>query len=292
MNIGFIGLGIMGSRMAMNLLEAGNDLTINNRSRENIPALLNKGAKWAESPAELAPVVEILFTMLPTPDAVKAVATGANGFLPAMPKGTLWVNCSTVDPDFARQMSDLAASHGVGYLDAPVAGTKGPAASGELVFLLGGDSDDINKCRACFDCMGKKTVHLGDAGMGSSMKMLFNLMLGSAMAAYSETLVLGEAFGFSKDDIAGALLDAPVTAAFLKTKHPLIAENNFEEHFPLCWMRKDLHLAADAAYKNGIALPALNSIKELYGLAEKQGLGRKDFAAIYALLAKDAPGDN
>lgn len=96
--------------------------------------------------------------------------------LQAMHKDTLWVNCSTVDPDFARQMADLAASHGIGYID------------------------------------------------------------------------------------------APVTAAFLKMKHPLIAENNFEEHFPLCWMRKDLHLAADAAYKKGIALPALNSIKELYGL--------------------------
>jgi 3-hydroxyisobutyrate dehydrogenase/glyoxylate/succinic semialdehyde reductase len=133
--------------------------------------------------------------------------------------------------------------------------------------------------------MGKKTVYLGDAGMGSSMKMLFNLMLGFTMEAYSETLVLGEALGFSKEDIGKVLLDAPVTAPFVKLKHPLIAENNFEEHFPLCWMRKDLHLAADAAYSSGVALPALNLIKEIYGLAEKQGLGRKDFAAVYQFLA-------
>jgi 3-hydroxyisobutyrate dehydrogenase/glyoxylate/succinic semialdehyde reductase len=292
MNLGFIGMGIMGSRMAMNLLEAGNDLTISNRTREKAQGLLDKGAKWAESPAELASAADILFTMLSTPNAVREVAAGENGFLRAMAKGALWVNFSTVDPDFARQMADLAASYSVGYLDAPVAGTKDPAARAELVFLLGGDSNDVKKCQPYFDCMGKKTVHLGDAGMGSSMKMLFNLMLGCAMEAYSETLLLGEAFGFSKDDVASVLLDAPVTAAFLKTKHPLIAENNFEEHFPLCWMRKDLHLAADAAYKRGIALPALNSIKELYGLAEKQGFGRKDFAAIYALLAKDAPGEN
>ncbi len=290
MKIGFIGMGIMGSRMAMNLLAAGNVLTISNRTREKAQPLLDKGAEWAESPAELAAAVDVLFTMLSTPDAVKEVATGEGGFLQAMPKGALWINCTTVDPEFARQMAGMAAARSVGYLDAPVTGTKGPAASGELVFLLGGESGDVDKCRPYFDCMGKKSVHLGDAGMGSSMKMLFNLMLGCTMAAYSETLVLGEAFGFSKDDVATVLLDAPVTAPFIKTKHSLISENNFEEHFPLCWMRKDLHLAADAAYKNGVALPALNSIKELYGLAEKQGLGRKDFAAVYKVLAKDGSG--
>jgi 3-hydroxyisobutyrate dehydrogenase/glyoxylate/succinic semialdehyde reductase len=285
MNIGFIGMGIMGSRMAMNLLAAGNSLTINNRTREKAQALLDKGAKWADTPAALASSVDVLFTMLSTPEAVKAVATGQNGFLQAMPKDTLWVNCSTVDPDFARQMAGLAEAQNIGYLDAPVAGTKGPAESGELVFLVGGDSGNIDRCQPFFDCMGKKTVYLGDVGMGSSMKMLFNLMLGFTMEAYSETLVLGEALGFSKEDIGKVLLDAPVTAPFVKLKHPLIAENNFEEHFPLCWMRKDLHLAADAAYSSGVALPALNLIKEIYGLAEKQGLGRKDFAAVYQFLA-------
>jgi 3-hydroxyisobutyrate dehydrogenase/glyoxylate/succinic semialdehyde reductase len=285
MNIGFIGMGIMGSRMAMNLLAAGNNLTINNRTREKAQALLDKGAKWADTPAALASSVDVLFTMLSTPEAVKAVATGQNGFLQAMPKDTLWVNCSTVDPDFARQMAGLAEAQNIGYLDAPVAGTKGPAESGDLVFLVGGDSGNVDRCQPFFDCMGKKTVYLGDAGMGSSMKMLFNLMLGFTMEAYSETLVLGEALGFSKEDIGKVLLDAPVTAPFVKLKHPLIAENNFEEHFPLCWMRKDLHLAADAAYSSGVALPALNLIKEIYGLAEKQGLGRKDFAAVYQFLA-------
>jgi len=167
-----------------------------------------------------------------------------------------------------------------------VAGTKGPAESGDLVFLVGGDSGNVDRCQPYFDCMGKKTVYLGDAGMGSSMKMLFNLMLGFTMEAYSETLVLGETFGFSKEDIGKVLLDAPVTPSFVKMKHRLIAESNFEEHFPLCWMRKDLDLAADAAYSSGISLPALNVIKDIYGLAEKQGLGRKDFAAVYQFLAK------
>ncbi len=288
MKIGFIGMGIMGSRMAMNLLTEGYDLTISNRTKEKAQTLLDKGAKWADSPAELVSSVDLLFTMLSTPAAVEAVASGSKGFLQNISQGAVWVNCSTVDPDFTMQMAGLAEEKSVSYLDAPVAGTKGPAESGDLVFLVGGSEGDVSKCQPYFDCMGKKTVHLGEAGKGSAMKMLFNLMLGCTMAAYSETLVLGEALGFSKDDIGKVLLDAPVTAPFVKMKHPLIAANDFEEHFPLCWMRKDLHLAADAAYKSGIALPALNSIKEIYGLAEKQGLGRKDFAAIYQFLADES----
>lgn len=287
MKIGFIGLGIMGSRMALNLLAAGNDLTINNRTKEKAQALLNKGAKWTESPADLAATVDIIFTMLSTPEAVKEVATGKNGFLDALPERALWVNCTTVDPDFARQMANIAKDQNVGYLDAPVAGTKGPAGSGDLVFLIGGKENDISKCQPLLDCMGKKTVHLGDAGQGSSMKMLFNLMLGCTMAAFSEARVLGESFGFTSETLANVLLEAPVAAPFLKIKHALIEKKDYEAHFPLCWMRKDLHLAADSAYKNGVALPALNAVKELYGLAEKQGLGNNDFAAVYRLLANE-----
>jgi 3-hydroxyisobutyrate dehydrogenase/glyoxylate/succinic semialdehyde reductase len=287
MKIGFIGLGIMGSRMALNLLAVGNDLTVNNRTREKANVLLEKGAKWAESPADLAIDADILITMLSTPEAVNEVATGEKGFLDAMPEGALWVNCTTVDPGFARQMAKLAKAHNVGYLDAPVAGTKGPAGSGDLVFLIGGEANYISKCQPLFDCMGKKTVHLGEAGQGSSMKMLFNLMLGCTMAAFSEARVLGESFGFTSETLANVLLEAPVAAPFLKIKHALIEKNDFEAHFPLCWMRKDLHLAADAAYKNGVALPALNAVKELYGLAEKQGLGNNDFAAVYRLLADE-----
>ena len=291
MKIGFIGLGIMGSRMAFNLLSAGNDLVIHNRTREKADALLEKGAKWAESPAELAKSADILITMLSTPEAVTEVATGDQGFLNALPKEALWVNCTTVDPDFARQMANMAKAREVCYLDAPVAGTKGPAGSGDLVFLVGGKTKDISKCQPLFDCMGKKTVHLGDAGQGSSMKMLFNLMLGCTMAAFSEARVLGESFGFSSETLANVLLEAPVAAPFLKIKHALIDKKDFEAHFPLCWMRKDLHLAADAAYKKGVALPALNAVKELYGLAEKQGLGNNDFAAVYQLLADELTDD-
>lgn len=284
MNIGFIGLGIMGSRMAGNILAHEHALTVYNRTPEKAEALVAAGAKRAATPADLAQAVDVLITMLSTPEAVQMLAA-KDGFLKALPDGALWIDCSTVHPDFARRMAAAAGACGVRYLDAPVAGTKGPASSGELVFFVGGRAEDLEQGRPLLECMGKKILHLGGAGQGAAMKMLFNLMLGNAMVAYSEALVLGAAMGLPRQTVADVLLEAPVTAPFLKLKQPLIDQGDFEAHFPLRWMRKDLHLAALTAYENGVALPSLNAVKEIYALAEKRGLGKEDFAAIYRWLA-------
>ncbi len=285
MRIGFIGLGIMGRRMARNLLADGHALQVYNRTREKADALTAAGAAWAETPALAVRDVEVLVTMLATPVAVQTLALEDDGFLAAMPRGSRWVDCSTVHPGFVRWMAGLAGAQGVHLIDAPVAGTKGPAAAGELVFLAGGRKDDIDFCRPLFDSMGKKVLQLGGVGQGAAMKMVFNLMLGSAMAAYGEALVLGEALGLSRQAMAEILLDAPVSAAFLRTKQDLIDRSDFEAHFPLRWMRKDLHLAAQSAYEQGAALPTLNAIKEVYALAEKAGWGKQDFAAVWKFLA-------
>jgi len=285
MKIGFIGLGIMGSRMAHNLLAKGHDLTVYNRTPGKAEALIAEGAQWAATPADLGRKVDILFTMLSTPEVVQTLAVRENGFLEALPEGALWVDCSTVNPGFTRWMAAVADGCGVRFLDAPVAGTKGPAGSGDLLFLVGGNAEDLDRCRPLLECMGKKIVHVGGTGNGAAMKMLFNLMLGNAMAAYSEALVLGESLGLPRQTVADVILDAPVTAPFLKMKQRLIDQDEFKAHFPLRWMRKDLHLVAQTAYENGVALPVLNAVKEIYALAEKHGLGKEDFAAIYRFLA-------
>lgn len=286
MRIGFIGLGIMGSRMARNILEGGYDLTVHNRTASKAEDLLAGGAQWAESPSVLATKVDVLFSMLPTPEVVQSLAANEDGFLQALPQGALWVDCSTVHPGFARWMAGVAGASGVRHLDAPVAGTKGPAETGELVFLVGGNAKDLEEVRPLLACMGKKILPMGGAGQGAAMKMLINLMLGSAMAAYNEALALGEALGFTKRIVAETMLDSPVAAPFLKLKQSLIDRNDFEAHFPLRWMHKDLHLAAQTAYENNVALPTLNSVKEIYALAEQRGMGEEDFAAIRRLYTE------
>jgi glyoxylate/succinic semialdehyde reductase len=286
MKIGFIGLGIMGSKMAMNLLNQGYDLFVYNRTKEKAENLVEKGAKLAGSPAEAAKYCDILFTMLADPKAVKETAIGKNGFLDSLKKNSLWIDTSTVNPSFSKEMGAKAKEKGIRFLDAPVAGSAGPAEKGELVIFVGGDKKDFDEAKPLLEILGKKIIHLGETGKGTSMKMVVNLMLGNAMASFAEAMTLGESLGFTKDAVFDTLLGGPVTAPFLSGKKDKIKDRNFEADFPLELMQKDLFLVSQTAFENKISLPLSNTTKEIYGLAVKNGLGEKDFSAVYEFLNK------
>lgn len=283
--IGFIGLGIMGSRMAENLIDSGYELIVHNRSKEKAARLLQKGAKWADSPKEVAQQSDVILTMLATPRAVEAVTLGKHGFLPHFPKGSIWVDCSTVDPAFTRKMAEESAKRGIRFLDAPVAGSKIPAEKGELVFFVGGRKEDLEEVLPLLNAMGKAIHHQGENGKGTSMKLVVNLMLAASMAAFAEAVTLGEALGLDKETVVNTLLNGPTTAPFLNGKKEHILRNHFATEFPLEHMQKDLQLIAQSAYENNVSLPLANVAKELYGLAKQYGWGQKDFSAIYGLLS-------
>lgn len=285
MKVGFIGLGIMGSRMAANLRKAGQELVVYNRTKEKAGPLLAGGAVWAGSPAEVGKRADVVFTMLSKPEAVAQMALGKDGFLAYLKKDSLWVDCSTVNPSFSRHMAGAAKGKGVRFLDAPVGGSKGPAEQGHLLFFLGGDKKDVDEVKPLLDAMGKAVFHIGGHGMGSSMKMVNNLMLAQAMVAFSEAVVLGEALGISKQTLFTTLDNSPVVAPFLAFKRSKIVEGKFDVEFPLQWMHKDLQLAADTAYEAGVPLPAGNIVKEIYALAVRSGLGESDFSAVYKFLS-------
>ncbi len=287
MKIGFIGLGIMGSRMAANLQKKGHELVVYNRTKQKADPFIARGTIWAASAADVARQVKTIITMLSTPDAVAETALlGKDGFLNALASNSLWIDCSSVNPSFSRLMSTEAHQRKIRFIDAPVAGSKVPAEEGHLLFFVGGDKSDIEEARPLFDAMGKAVFHLGGVGMGTSMKMVNNVMLAQAMAAFSEAIVLGEALGISRDQLFNTLLSSPVSAPFLSMKRSKIEEGRFDTDFPLQWMHKDLQLASDTAYEVGVALPMSNLTKEIYGLAVKNGLGEKDFSAIYKFLSK------
>ncbi|RLQ94095.1 NAD(P)-dependent oxidoreductase [Falsibacillus albus] len=283
--IGFIGLGIMGSRMAANLLEEGYDVMVHNRSKEKAEPLLEKGAQWAETPKELAAQVDILYTMLANPQAVEAVAMGENGFLDAMGADSLWVDCSTVHPAFSRLMADEATKRKIRFMDAPVAGSKIPAERGELVFLVGGSERDVEQARPHMNAMGKAIQHQGGHGMGTSMKLVINLMLSETMAAFSEAVSLGEGLGLDKEKVVGTLLNGPTTAPFLEGKKEKILQNDFSPEFPLEHMQKDLQMVSQSAFEAGVSLPLAHAAKETYGLAKQFGYSKDDFSAIYHFLS-------
>jgi len=285
MKIGFIGLGIMGSRMAENLRKKGHELVVYNRTKVKAQALLANGAAWADSPAEVAKHVNIVITMLSKPDAVAEVALlGKRSFLDKLLPSSLWIDCSTVNPSFSKLMAIEASTRKVRFLDAPVGGSKGPAEQGQLLFFVGGDTSDVEAAKPLLECMGKAVFPMGGHGMGSAMKMVNNIMLGQAMVAFCEALAFGESLGITKQAVFDSLASSPVMAPLLNFKRPKFENADFTAEFPLQWMHKDLHLAAETAYETGAALPAMNVTKEIYTLAMRAGLGEDDFSAVYKVV--------
>ena len=284
MKIGFIGLGIMGSRMAANLQKQGYSLVLFNRTRAKAEPLLGPCGTFSDSPAKVADQVDLLFTMLAHPDAVEQAALRANGFLNHLRPNTLWVDCSSVNPSFSKRMAALAAARQIRFVDAPVTGSAPVAAEGKLVFWVGAESDDLETIRPLLLCMGNKIVHAGGHGTGTSMKMVINLLLGTGMAAFAEAMALGESLGISRGMLFDLLLGMPTVAPFLASKRQKIESGNYETEFPLRWLQKDMHLASVSAYESGVAMPLGNAAKELYRLTMREGYASQDFSAIYDYL--------
>lgn len=284
MKIAFIGLGIMGSRMAAHLLKSGNELTVYNRSEAPRKKLAEHGAIEAHSLEEALTDADIVFSMLSRPEVVEEVML--NRGLHAMKKNALWVDCSTVNPSFTGKAAQVAENEGLHYLEAPVAGTKPQAESGELVFFVGGEQSIKEKVDPLLNLMGSKVLHLGEVGKGASFKMVVNMMLGTSMVAFAESLKFGESMGIDRDFLLDTIPNLPVSAPFTKMKASLIKEGDYEAQFPLELLYKDLHLAAQSAYENEQPIPYSNTAKELYAIAMKEGMGREDMAAIYKLFGK------
>jgi 3-hydroxyisobutyrate dehydrogenase/glyoxylate/succinic semialdehyde reductase len=280
MKIGFIGLGIMGSRMAANLQKHGNSLVVFNRTRAKAEPFLGPCGTFSDSPAKLAEQVDVVFTMLAHPGAVEQAALGADGFLNHLRPNALWVDCSSVNPSFSKKMAAEATRREVHFVDAPVTGSAAPAAEGKLIFWVGADTADLEKIRPLLLCMGNKIVHAGGNGMGTSIKMVVNLLLGTGMAAFAEAMALGEGLGLSSKMLFDSLLGTPAVAPFLTAKREKIESGNYEAEFPLRWMQKDMHLASVSAYESGVAIPLTNVTKEIYRFAMRGGHDTEDFSAI------------
>jgi len=277
----------MGSRMAADLQKNGHPLVLFNRTPAKAKSLVGPCGTLADSPATLAEQVDILFTMLANPAAVQECALGDNGFLDHLRSNATWVDCSSVNPSFSKKMAAEAARRAVHFVDAPVTGSAAPAAEAKLVFWVGAEPADLETIRPLLLCMGNRIVHVGGQGMGTAMKMVINVLLGSAMAAFAEAMVLGQGLGISRNVLFDSLLGTPAVAPFLASKREKIESGSYQTEFPLRWQQKDLHLAAVSAFDCGVAMPVTNTAKELYRLAMMKGHALEDFSAIYEYLAGD-----
>ncbi|MFT8709073.1 MAG: NAD(P)-dependent oxidoreductase [Sporolactobacillus sp.] len=286
--IGFIGLGIMGSRMARRLIDAGQELVVFNRTQAKAEPFVEKGAQLASSPKAAGQQAEIVFTMLANPQAVDAVAYGEDGLLRGMKPGSLWVDSSTISPTQSKQLAKDAAEAGIHFLDAPVAGSTVPAEKGELIFFVGGAAGDLEKVRPLLLLMGKEVQHKGANGMGTAMKLVNNLMLAQSIAAFSEAVAFGEHLGLERTELIDTIAGGPNAAPVLSLKKGKLLNGDFAAaQFKVDSIYKDLQLASEEAYTHQFALPLSNNLKSLFGLAAQYGMGSHDIAAIYALLQKE-----
>ncbi len=278
--IGFIGLGIMGSRMASHIPLDQYDLYVYNRTAAKADPLKERGAVVCKTPAEVAENVEILITVLSTPEVVFDIAAGQDGFLCRMKENAIWINTTTIDKKSAIELAQLSKNNNVSYLDAPVSGSLIPAEQGELIFLLGGDNQVIAEVEPLLNFMGKKNLKVGNPGDAAAFKLVINAILGQSMVALAEGISLGRALGLQTDFLLENLFQTPVVSPVLSVKKKKIISNDFSPEFPLQWMHKDLFLAAEEAYRNNISLLQTNLCKEIFATARLSISEETDFSAV------------
>lgn len=282
--IGFIGMGIMGVPMALNLVRAGFDVIVTNRSPDKCAPLAEAGAEVAESPEDLARKASVIITMLTGPHAVDHMLFGEDGAAANLNAQSLVINMSSVPPSYSSDLARRIGNYRAGFLDAPVSGSKKPAEDGTLVILAGGEAEHLERARPYFDAMGKATIHCGPAGAGSHMKMSINLLLGSMLAGLAEMLAFGEKGGLSRDAMLDVVLAGPLSNELFAMKREMLEQGEYPPQFPAKHMAKDLKYALDTAHELGAWAPATHLAAQLYRMLVANGRGDEDFAAVFDVL--------
>nr|WP_310600448.1 NAD(P)-dependent oxidoreductase [Desulfobulbus sp.] len=284
MRYGFLGLGIMGSRMAARLLRAGFDVTVWNRDAGKCLPLVELGARQGASPKEVAAAVDIAFAMVAGPQASLDLCFGIDGVLAGIEPGNGYVDMSTVDPATSRRIAEAVAAKGARFLEAPVSGTKQPAADGTLVILAAGDRDLYDRSLPAFEQMGRLSLHLGEVGQGAKMKLVVNLVLGTMMEVLGEALALGERCGLAGDQILQVLAEGAMANPMFRVKGPMVLAGDTTTSFPLKHMEKDLRLTLQLGRELDQGLPVAEAVHAVFVKALAEGYGDRDIAAVVRSL--------
>jgi 3-hydroxyisobutyrate dehydrogenase len=290
-HIAFLGVGRMGAPMAGRLADAGHELTVWSRNRAHAEALADR-ATLAATPAEAGAKAEVAITMLTDGGALEEVTLGRDGLAESLPAGSLLVDMSTTGPAAARKVSKALEAKSVGFVDAPVAGSVGPAAEGTLAIMVGGEPEAVERARPLLAILGdpRRTWHVGGVGCGQAAKLAVNLVLGGVMASVAEGFILGRVLGLEPEVALGVLEGASVAAHTVRSKRDRLLSGDYDDAgFRLALMHKDLRLALDAARAARASLPGAERVADLFAGAKGQGLADQDYAAVAAYLSSMAP---
>ncbi len=282
MQVAFIGLGIMGHAMATNLVKAGHQVTVWNRT----PGQLVEGAALAPTPAAAAQGAEVVWLCVSDTDAVEQVVFGKDGVESSLREGMIIADSSTISPSATLKFAERLAARGATWVDAPMTGSKIGARDGTLVFIVGGDESSVERLKPLFAAMGKKIFRMGETGKGQSTKLVMNLQIAMIFEGFAEALTLATKLGVDPQQLISLIEATMVRSGVVEYKAPFILQRDFTANFPLRLMHKDIRLALDAAKEARVKIPGLETVEEIYEMATEDGNRDLDYAATLTLLEK------
>ena len=283
--LGYVGLGVMGSSVTRRLLDAGHTLHVWNRTREKAEPLLEAGAQWADSPREVAERAEIVFTMVTNTAAVRAVFEGEDGILAGLTPGKIYVDMSTASPANSRALAEQVDAAGAQMLDSPVSGTSITVDQGKASLMVGGPADAFERAKPILEAIGPKVFHMGDNGTAVALKIAINLSLAVQMLAFSEGVLLAEKSGIDRERVVEAMLASVIASPMVVYRGPLVLGHPDEVWFDCHMMQKDMNLALEMGRELEVPLPTTAITNEFLTAANGMGVGEKDFAVIFDVLA-------
>jgi 3-hydroxyisobutyrate dehydrogenase-like beta-hydroxyacid dehydrogenase len=283
--LGYVGLGVMGRSIVRRLLDAGHDVAVWNRTRANAEPLLAAGARWVESPRAAADEAEIVFTMVTNTEAVQAVTGGPDGVLAGLGPGQIYVDMSTASPVNTRALAAEVAAVGAEMLDSPVSGTAITVEQGKASLMVGGDPDVVERVRPVLEAIGPRVIHVGPNGSAVTMKIAVNLSLAVQMLAFSEGVLLAEKTGIAREKAVEVMLASVIASPMVAYRGPLVLGHPDEVWFDCHMMQKDLNLALELGRRLEVPLPTTAVTNELLTAAIGMGIGERDFAVLFDVLA-------
>jgi 3-hydroxyisobutyrate dehydrogenase-like beta-hydroxyacid dehydrogenase len=285
-SVGLIGLGLMGRPMGANLLKAGHELTVWNRTASRADELVSQGAKRAGSPSEVAAASDVVITIVSDPPALESVLWGDGGVFDGLRQGSLLIESSTVNPGLEKRAAATALLHGAEFLEAPVTGGTWGAEKGELVFMVGGEEKTLKRAEPVLGVMGKKWFHLGPIGAGQTVKVAMNLLLDLEVEAFAEALALVTRAGVPGQSLLEVMQSSMGRSPVIDLKGANMLKGEYKPSFPLRLMHKDLGLALDLANQLGVPLPAAAAAREVLSAVKGAMTEDVDFSALATFWQK------
>jgi len=284
-NLGFVGLGVMGSEMVLRLLEKGHTLTGYNRTRSKAARLIEKGMKWAGSPREVAAASDFTFSMVTNSPALEMIVEGPDGILAGLVPGKVLIDMSTVSPEFSRSVAAMIRTKGADMVDAPVSGSVITLQEGKLSVMVGGRKDTFDRIMPLLLDIGPKVTYVGDSGLALVMKIAANLSLAVQMLAFSEGILLAEKSGISREVAVEVLTNSAIASPMVKYRGPFVLKPPAEAWFNVNMMQKDMLLALDLGRALDVPMPTTAVTNEFLTSARGMGLVHEDFAVLFDVLA-------